>query len=258
MSHKAYTIDEVLAFPPQKYLIGDILPMGLSLMAGQPKTGKSFIALDWALSIASGIRWMEKATVQGPVLYMQSEAPGTLPKRLDAWMYKHDKKSKDIDIRFDTQPTDLRDVERVCDDIAEHLDSQTLVVFDTLSKNNHGSETDDKDMPSLVRVCDFISTNFGASVLLVHHSTKENTQYTTQDGKSKVNVSSWYRGHGSLLAGIDAGISISRRTRAGDDLCIKMTCEAARHDEPFDPIALHIEPIRESVIFTPCHKDHGR
>lgn len=246
MSHRAYTVDEALNFQPQRYLIDGILPEGLTLMAGQPKTGKSFLALDWAMCIGTGMNWQDKETVSGSVLYMQSEAPGTLPKRLDSWLFKAPRPPSSVDLKFILEQTDLRDGERTISDIGEHLTDATLLVIDTLSRNNHGSETDDRDMPALVKTCDLIRDTFGTSVLLVHHSTKE----------SNGQVSSWYRGHSSLTGAIDMGISVTRRMK--DELCIKVACEMPRHDEPFEPLALHAELCRESLVLTPCFKDHGK
>ncbi len=40
-------------FPPIKWIVPDILPEGLTLLAGKPKLGKSWLALDAAIAVAS-------------------------------------------------------------------------------------------------------------------------------------------------------------------------------------------------------------
>jgi hypothetical protein len=50
------TAKELLAkqFDPLRWVIPDILPTGLTLLAGAPKVGKSWAVLDWCIAVASG------------------------------------------------------------------------------------------------------------------------------------------------------------------------------------------------------------
>src|SRR5665809_66542 len=50
------TADELMAleFEPAKFVVPDLLCEGLSVFAGKPKLGKSWLALDWVLAISSG------------------------------------------------------------------------------------------------------------------------------------------------------------------------------------------------------------
>jgi RecA-family ATPase len=41
-------------FEPMRWIVPDILPEGLSMLAGRPKIGKSWAALDIATAVASG------------------------------------------------------------------------------------------------------------------------------------------------------------------------------------------------------------
>jgi AAA domain len=41
-------------FPPLRYAVPGLLPEGLSVLAGAPKVGKSWLVLDWLLAIAAG------------------------------------------------------------------------------------------------------------------------------------------------------------------------------------------------------------
>ena len=52
---KLLTVEEIAQLDPPKWLIAGILPeAGFSILFGEPGAGKTFIALDWALSIATG------------------------------------------------------------------------------------------------------------------------------------------------------------------------------------------------------------
>lgn len=73
---------------PPKWLVKDILTEGgLGFIAGEPKSFKSWVGLDLAISIASGSRFLNYFEVMrpAPVLYLQEEDSGQLIKgRYDA------------------------------------------------------------------------------------------------------------------------------------------------------------------------------
>jgi len=63
-----------ISLPPIHWSIGDILPEGLTVLAGAPKLGKSWLALQWALAIASGTKaFGQYETTKGDVLYIALE-----------------------------------------------------------------------------------------------------------------------------------------------------------------------------------------
>ena len=69
---------------PPPYIINDMLPTGLTTMGAAPKTGKSFMALDMACSIATGKPFFNKQVDQGDVLYLDLEgAQWSVVDRLD-------------------------------------------------------------------------------------------------------------------------------------------------------------------------------
>ena len=59
--------------PPQKWVIEGLLPEGLTLLCGAPKAGKSWLALDMALHVASGKPFWNHPTSGGRVLYLALE-----------------------------------------------------------------------------------------------------------------------------------------------------------------------------------------
>ncbi len=67
-------------FPETLWVVPDLLPEGLTLLAAKPKLGKSWLALGLALAVASGGVALGKVPVnQGAVLYLALEDS---PKRL--------------------------------------------------------------------------------------------------------------------------------------------------------------------------------
>src|SRR5437016_3780364 len=60
--------------PAPAWLIEHILPQNaLGCVYGAPGAGKTFLALDWALAVATGRPWDAHATRPGAVLYVAAE-----------------------------------------------------------------------------------------------------------------------------------------------------------------------------------------
>jgi RecA-family ATPase len=63
-----------MTFPPIKYIVPGVLPEGATILAGRPKLGKSWLALDIALAVARGDYCLgDRKCVQGDVLYLALE-----------------------------------------------------------------------------------------------------------------------------------------------------------------------------------------
>jgi AAA domain len=71
-----FSLPDLLSWelPPVRWTIPDILPEGLTLLAGKPKMGKSWLALSVALSIAAGgVALGTQPVTKGDVLYLALE-----------------------------------------------------------------------------------------------------------------------------------------------------------------------------------------
>jgi hypothetical protein len=71
-----FSLSDLLSWelPPVHWTIPDILPEGLTLLAGKPKLGKSWLALSSALSIAAGsVALGAQPVTRGDVLYLALE-----------------------------------------------------------------------------------------------------------------------------------------------------------------------------------------
>lgn len=90
MKNSLHRLDAVRAddllrqtFPPAAFVVSGILPVGLTLLAGRPKLGKSWLCLDIAAAIASGGNVLGRAVEPGDVLYLALEdGPRRLQERL--------------------------------------------------------------------------------------------------------------------------------------------------------------------------------
>jgi AAA domain-containing protein len=82
----SWTATELLAetFPDPRFAVVDLIPEGLTFLAGAPKLGKSWLALGLGVAVAAGGRALGKIPVEsGPVLYLALEdSPRRLQSRL--------------------------------------------------------------------------------------------------------------------------------------------------------------------------------
>lgn len=61
-------------FEPVRYVVSGFLAEGVTILAGPPKLGKSWLAYNWALAVAAGSpAFGSKPVVQGDVLYLALE-----------------------------------------------------------------------------------------------------------------------------------------------------------------------------------------
>lgn len=72
-------------FPESKWAVPDLIPVGLSSLAGRPKLGKSWLALQIAHAVGTGGMVFNKKVELGKVLYLALEDS---PKRLNNRMIK--------------------------------------------------------------------------------------------------------------------------------------------------------------------------
>jgi DNA-binding Lrp family transcriptional regulator len=82
----SWTAADLMAmeFPPPKWAVPGIVAEGISLLAGPPKVGKSWLSLGLGLSVASGTKAFDAIPVPGgPVLYLALE---DTPRRLQTRM----------------------------------------------------------------------------------------------------------------------------------------------------------------------------
>ena len=63
-----------MEIPEPKWAVNEIIPEGLSLLAGKPKRGKSMMALNLGISITNGgLALGRYEAVRGPVIYLALE-----------------------------------------------------------------------------------------------------------------------------------------------------------------------------------------
>ena len=160
-------------FPPVSWIVPALIPEGLTLIAGRPKIGKSWLALDLAVGVASG-EFVLGATrpEHGAVLYCAMEDnPRRLQKRMaklsTAWPER-------LTLATSWRRLDQGGVEDIAE-WAEGVDRPKLVILDTLAAcrpvkaNGTGAYTDDYEALAAVHK---LANERGLGVLALHHVRK--------------------------------------------------------------------------------------
>lgn len=166
------TAQELLDRPLEgtSWLIEGLLAVGLIVLAGTPKIGKSWFAALLGLCVSTGQPFLEHATAQAEVLYLCLE--DTFP-RIQQRLFRLTDGANDK-LHFAVMADKLQSgligqLERF---IAKHPDTK-LVIVDTLqtvrsATNDNAYAADYGDLGMLKRFAD----DRGLAVLLVHHTRK--------------------------------------------------------------------------------------
>lgn len=162
--------------PPDSIISGGVLDhRTMVVLSGKYGTYKTFLALDWAASIAAGVPWAGYAIPEAlPVVYIAAEGAGSFHRRLLAWESDRLAGGRIADgmltIRGGpvnvNKNEDMSDVVRVIKD-----KSAKVLVVDTLSRCAPGLEENEssKVAAALERLF-MIRDALGVAVLVLHHT----------------------------------------------------------------------------------------
>lgn len=224
---------DVLKIPPPEPLIGGWLDLdSLAVMYGRPKSGKTFVALDLSLCVATGSWWHGHEVVKGTVLYIAAEGRRGAGTRVAAWLERNHLYDVPPGFHLEAMAPNLLDTLTV-DALGAlvHELAPVLVVVDTLSRvTPGGNENAPQDMGRFIAAVDEIRRRCGACILVIHHSGKDTAQGA--------------RGHSSLLGAVDFEFEVKN---AGDNLITLTTTAVKDHAEQDQPKRFTLVPAAGSV-----------
>ena len=174
-------VAQIKALPDPQWLVqGLMVEQALGFIYGPPGCLKTFLALDLALSFASGQGqwWGRPVQRPGAVVYISSEGIADLKFRIMAWE-AHRKVDADPapfylirqSINF-MNGSDIGTLVATVEAIAALAGVSIAAVFvDTVSRVLPGSDENlQKDMTIFVAACDVVRQRFGATVVGIHHT----------------------------------------------------------------------------------------
>ena len=216
-----------MTFPPVAFCVPDLIPEGLTLIAGKPKIGKSWIALEICIAVAAGrICLGERKPVQGEVLYAAMEDnPRRLQRRIDKLLTSFGPEwPAALTLAHTWQRLDKGGVT----DVAAWIDQAAnprLIVLDTLAgvkpiKTQQGYTEDYESLAALHR----LANDRGVSIVVLHHTRK-------MEADDPVDTVSGTLG----LAGCADSVLVLNRSSKGTTLYVRgRDIEEAEHAITFD------------------------
>ena len=182
------------------YLVKGVLPrIGLAVVWGPPKCGKSFWVFDLVMHIAIGRSYRGRKVRQGVVVYCALEGGGGFASRIEAWRQRYlAGHTRPVPFYLLDVPLNLiADAKQLFAAIRAELgdDKPAVIVIDTLNRALAGDENKPEDMAKFIRACDLIRAAFDCLIVIVHHCGVANNRP---------------RGHTSLSGADDVQIAVAR------------------------------------------------
>ena len=188
------------------YVVGGMIPrLGIVVVWGKPKCGKTFWVFDVEMHVSLGWTYRGRRVEQGEVLHIACEGVAGLAARKEAWRLHHiEGKDAEAIARIDAAPFHLckdtalnliTDVDRVIADIVTQFAERPIriITIETLNRSLDGSESNDKDMAAYLRAAVRLAETFQCAVIVIHHCGHTENRP---------------RGHSSLIGNADAIIEV--------------------------------------------------
>ncbi len=158
-------------FPEMVWIVPEILPSGLALLAGRPKVGKSWLALQFAQAVVTGGVVLDQPVPQGSILYVALEdAPRRLQERMQKQGWPLDHSSHCItlgDFPGTLESGASEQLARLMEDC-----HYRLVVIDTFSRATRCDQNDVSAVTAVLAPLQEMAHQHNACVLLLDHHNK--------------------------------------------------------------------------------------
>ena len=167
-----WTAGELLTaeLPPTPWLIPGMIPIGLVILAGRRKLGKSFLALQMAGAIGSGGDFLGQKIAQGRCLYLALEDTAARLQarmRMQSWQ-----PGAQVDFALTWPALDDGGLVNLQDELT--AGAYNLLVIDTLSRclTRRQDQNNVTDMTFALSALQHLAFSRNMTILLIDHHTK--------------------------------------------------------------------------------------
>jgi len=150
----------------------------VGILGGEPKCCKSFLALDLAVSVASGTPCLRRFAVQraGPVLLFPAEdSLAVVRQRLDGICSAAGVDFQSLPVEVITAPTLRLDAPKDRERLSNTIQARQphLLILDPLIRLHRLDENDASQIAGLLSYLRQLQRTFHVAVLVVHHARKD-------------------------------------------------------------------------------------
>lgn len=171
-----FSVEDLRQLPPVGWYIENVLPAGRDTMLfGEAYAGKTFVVLDMLLSVANGLDWFGRSTVESDVCLIVGEGKHGILQRIDAWLTAHPDCSDERLMIIPAMP-DIRNLAETTQLVQLFIDSEfypQVIAWDTWSRLTVGAnENDNAAMTECVTRFRHVADVFGlnTSNIAIHHA----------------------------------------------------------------------------------------
>lgn len=238
MRNSAFVHAGVLLIPKLvRYLIDGLFEVkSLILLFALPGVGKTFLGLDWGLSISTGTPWQGRAVTQGAVFYLAGEGHAGLSRRLRAWELSRGVDLSQAPFFVSNAPGSLLSQENIkvlvneIKHMVEVYGKPALIIVDTYARNmGGGDENSNSDANVIVNHLAAVRDHLECSVLIIHHTGHND------NGRP--------RGASALPAAMDSIFRLDGKHKNGDLTDIHLVHVKSKESELLPDIHLKIEQV---------------
>jgi hypothetical protein len=197
--------------PPMQWIIKGVLPRAeLGVLFGASGSGKTFVALDLAFSVARGNAWRDRRTARGRVVIIAAEGAGGIGKRGEAYARYHEFDLRGIDLHVIPAAPNFLDNDDISEVMAEigNIGPVDLVIIDTFAQVTPGAnENTSEDIGRALANLKLLYGVTNAMNLVVAHAGKD--------------LSKGVRGWSGLKAAADVQIEVLRHENGDREIIIE-------------------------------------
>ncbi len=158
--------------PPEPLVEGWLWRGHITRLYGAPGHGKSFVAVDFACCVSTGMPWHEHRVKRGKVIYVAAEDSIGIILRLRAWRQRHER-AHGVTVMPLAITLDQAGAERFKKAVLGRFGpgELALIVLDTQAMVTVGMDEDRAtEMGEFAAAIKKLCADLGVTVLIVHHS----------------------------------------------------------------------------------------
>jgi hypothetical protein len=233
-----YELDELADRGPTPFIIQNVVPEGgFTLITGESGSGKSFIAVDMAMSLAYGHTWAGYKTRQSKVLYVAMEGQNGVISRVKAWL-----KLKNVAHQRDRFKFLLTNFSFADDHMFDSLMTTigqvqpNVIVVDTVAHAMSGLEENSAtEMGAFISRVAEMERVCGSTTILIHHIAKNDPK----------NGSMKSRGSGALPAAANAAFNTKKLAKSST---ISFSCMKQKDIEYTDTLNFELQSVEFNEV----------